>query len=52
MVLLCFAQDMSVQLDLMILRDIFQQNLITSDKLHVAWDDSKHGGLFGRVDKH
>jgi hypothetical protein len=47
MVLLCFSQDMSVPFDLMILRDIFQQNLITSDKLHVAWDESKHGGLFG-----
>jgi hypothetical protein len=37
---------MSVPFDLMILTDIFQQNLITSDKLHVAWDESKHGGLF------
>ncbi|MFL6378909.1 MAG: hypothetical protein ACJ72R_15810 [Nitrososphaeraceae archaeon] len=32
------SQDMSVPFDLMILRDIFQQNLITSDKLHIAWD--------------
>jgi hypothetical protein len=40
---------MSVPSDLMILTDIFQQNLITSDKLHVAWDEYKHGGLFGWV---
>jgi len=32
----CFSQDMSVPSDLMILTDIFQQNLITIDKLHVA----------------
>ncbi|MFL6339403.1 MAG: hypothetical protein ACJ718_09940 [Nitrososphaeraceae archaeon] len=37
----CFSQDMSVPFDLMILRDIFQQNLITSDKLHVVWDDPR-----------
>ena len=36
---------MSAPFDLMILRDVFQQNLITSVKLHVAWDDSKHGGF-------
>jgi hypothetical protein len=33
---------MSVPFDLMIFTDIFQQDLITSDKLHVAWDESKH----------
>lgn len=38
---------MSAPFEIMIFKDTFSNNVVSSAKLHVAWDDSKHAGVFG-----